>query len=394
MKVGITTFYYHTYNYGANLQAFALCKVINDLGFHAEQLRFEPTEGFKKIKIGWVKKAEYSIKTNIFKVAQFIRHPRSKIVYYQRYKKRCRAVDLFCREYTPHSKKVYTAKNIHKSIKNYDGYVTGSDVVWSPKTSSSILFLRFVPSSHFKLAYAPSLGTSSLTEDERILLGQDLRGFHALSTREKSCTDLISSLTGKPVEHCLDSTLLLSRSVWENITSTRLVSEKYVFCYFLGNNKRARELAVEYATVHNLRVVNISYYWDAYKPLDDFGDVRLYDVSPADFLSLIRYSDCVFTDSFHACVFSQVFETPFFAFRREVDDPRSIRIWDFLNNTGTLHRYIDTDDKESFDYVNQLFPVNYNVSGISLLNSQIDSSIKYLKLNLEELSSRRIKRRT
>ena len=47
-----------------------------------------------------------------------------------------------------------------------------------------------------------------------------------------------------------------------------------------------------------------------------FGDIRLYRVSPPEFISLIKNADYVFTDSFHASVFSELYEKNFFAFRR------------------------------------------------------------------------------
>ena len=40
MKIGITTHYFNSNNYGGNLQAHALCKVLNQNGKQAEQICF------------------------------------------------------------------------------------------------------------------------------------------------------------------------------------------------------------------------------------------------------------------------------------------------------------------------------------------------------------------
>ena len=40
MKIGIFTQYYLNYNYGGNLQAYALCKVLNELGHEAVQISY------------------------------------------------------------------------------------------------------------------------------------------------------------------------------------------------------------------------------------------------------------------------------------------------------------------------------------------------------------------
>ena len=41
MKVGIVTHYYHSENYGGNLQAYALCRVIQGLGHEVEQISYK-----------------------------------------------------------------------------------------------------------------------------------------------------------------------------------------------------------------------------------------------------------------------------------------------------------------------------------------------------------------
>lgn len=387
MRIGITTFYYHTYNYGANLQAFALCKVVNDLGYNAEQICFNPTSGFKRHKMPLSKRIEYAVKTTIFTAIDFLHNPLRDISYFYRYKRRCKAVEKFCRDYVPHSKNIYTAKNIVKSQQIYDVYITGSDVVWSPKTSSDILFLRFLSSDKAKLAYAPSLGTDILTEEERLKIAEDLDGFMAVSSRESSGVKLLSELTQFQVFHCLDSTLLLSIKTWNSMVDKRIIPEKYVFCYFIGNNVRARHLSIEFARQRGLKVVNIAYYWDKYRAIDDYGDYKLYDISPVDFLSLIKYADYVMTDSFHACVFSQIFQKQFYAFHRDRQDKLSVRISDFLQNTNAFENYLDSESKETMQYINTIADIDYSVSGLQCVQDKIDASIKYLKDNLANIVS-------
>jgi len=382
MKIGITTYYYNTYNYGANLQAFALCKVLKDLGYDAEQIRFKPTDGFQKYKTSFLQGSIYSIKVIVSKALRFINHPIKILRYERRYKQRCFAVKKFCKNQTSHSKKIYTAKNIVKSCAIYDGFITGSDVVWSPITNSSILFLRFVTDDKFKIAYAPSLGTDTLTPDQEGQLIKDIQGYKAISIRERCGVDLISKLTTKSIIHCLDSTLLLAPDTWSQIASKRLISHSYIFCYFLGDNVKARALAIEVANNRNLKVVNIAYYWPSYRSIDDFGDYRLYDVSPADFLSLIKYADYIFTDSFHACIFSEMFEKNFFAFRRDPDSPLNIRISDFLVGVNSIEQYVDSADKESIQYINTHDSIDYNNAGIKNISELIRSSINFLKYSI------------
>ncbi len=235
-----------------------------------------------------------------------------------------------------------------------------------------------------KISYAASLGTDSLTAEEKAQLKKDLMGFDAISVREKSAVKLLENLTDVNVVQCLDSTLLLSKKDWEYITSERIIPKDYLFCYFLGNNTRARELAIDFARRRGLQVVNIAYYCDKYKRIDDFGDIKLYDISPSGFLSLIKFAKFIFTDSFHACVFSQMFEKNFYAFKRNVSDPASIRLVDFLGNTHTEERFMDSPEKESSKYINNLGDIDYSISGIGEINDKIEISKQFLKNNLQQ----------
>ena len=64
-----------------------------------------------------------------------------------------------------------------------------------------------------------------------------------------------------------------------------------------------------------------------------FGDVHDYTSGPREFLDLIRHADFVVTDSFHACVFSMIFNTPFAVFERNRTNEKgnmNSRIYDFL----------------------------------------------------------------
>ena len=78
-----------------------------------------------------------------------------------------------------------------------------------------------------------------------------------------------------------------------------------------------------------------------------FGDIHDYTSGPREFLGLIKNAEFVVTDSFHACVFSMIFETPFVVFERdkagEVGNMNS-RIYDFLEEYH-LENQLVTEEK-------------------------------------------------
>lgn len=49
-KIAILTLYYHNYNYGGILQAYALQKVIEKMGFSSEQISYKLDSGYRDIK--------------------------------------------------------------------------------------------------------------------------------------------------------------------------------------------------------------------------------------------------------------------------------------------------------------------------------------------------------
>ena len=74
---------------------------------------------------------------------------------------------------------------------------------------------------------------------------------------------------------------------------------------------------------------------------EKFGDIVLFDVTPNDFISLIKYATFVFTDSFHACVFSNIYSTPYVVFDRQFEGrSMSSRIDDLLSLYNSQNRFI------------------------------------------------------
>ncbi len=378
MRIGITTFYYKVYNYGANLQAYALCRVLEKMGYEAEQLCFNTSDGFPEYELPFPRNVIIGIKVFIAQIILTARH----FKYFILHKQRLRAVERFLNKRVPHSKRIYKLSNIAESQAEYDMFITGSDVVWSPVTNSPIFFLRFLNIETPKLAYAPSLGTDKLSDEEKLRFHKDLESFIDISIREKSVVPLVARVSGRDVKHCVDSTLLLDEDEWNFVCGKRIVDTPYVFCYFLGNNEAAKNLAIEYAEKYDLTLVNIPYYWESYSKFTDFGDVKLSAVSAADFLSLIKYAHCVFTDSFHACVFSEIFRTQFFAVNRGRDDRLSVRLIDFLTETGSIDHYCVGDEKLNLEYIDCIKNIDFNIVHGRLVKLK-EPSMEYLKRNIE-----------
>ena len=372
--IGIISPYYGSRNYGAILQAYALCHSLRGLGYEAEQIRYSwitssslpPRPFLDKLKRLTLKKLCKEIT-----VRMLMKPLRERAV----------ATLAFAENKIPNSAVVYTAETI-QSCRTYDAYIAGSDQVWNLELYEPVhepaFFLTFVPDGKKKLAYAASIGHKSLTEAQAARFREYLQSFSAVSVREADSVKLLSPLSPVPVKQLCDPVLLLTRKEWDEACADRLVKKPYVFCYFLGEGSAPRKLAADFAKKRKLSVVSIPHVPVAYHKNDvGFGDKRLYKVSPAEFLSLIRYADYVFTDSFHGTTFSQLFEKEYFVVR----NARSNRIYSALELFGCPERFCDADGKETLDYIEHLHPASPERAR-SVIEALRKRSFEFLEENL------------
>lgn len=203
--------------------------------------------------------------------------------------------------------KRFTKKNIGRNTGNpkCDYSIVGSDQVWNPDYLRARPFLLNVPNNGVKIAYAASIGKEELNKDELDRFREALKDYKAISVREKSAKELLQPLTDKKVEVVLDPTLLLDKTEYEKLETRPddiKENEKYVFCYILGGQDQ-------------MDAINKFAKEKGYKVLL-FSDKSGSSYGVEEFLYLIHHAELICTDSFHACVFSFIFEKPFVAFRR------------------------------------------------------------------------------
>lgn len=384
-KIGITTHYYKSINYGGNLQAYALCKYLNKNGYHAEQIQF--VRNFTDLKAPSVQKksvyAEIQEKQRQFSLA-CKRRRKSRIIkndpetHNDILTQRRNAFGEEWHKRIPHSEIVYTKDTIQESLSEYDTFITGSDQVWNPKWYDPIYFLDFA-SGKRKLSYAASLAVESLDEIQKKVIKKSLEDYIAISVRESSAVELIGELTSLPVVHTVDPALLLEREEWDEICTPRIVEEDYMFCYFLGMNRKARKIATAFAKKRGLKIVMIPYAYGSVE-LDDigFGDIWLRYVTPPMFLSLIKYADYVMTDSFHAVVFSHIYQRQYIAFNRSRRAEMRSRIDSFMELLGTQERFCCRPSIENLQYILSLSDIDYSISNQALEEQKLLSK-KFLK---------------
>ena len=293
---------------------------------------------------------------------------------------RTKAFAHFREVFIPHNENAYADDTIKECIDYYDCFITGSDQVWNPSFYSSSYLLDFVPKDKVKMSYAASLSVFSLTDEQKERFRASLADYKAVSVREKDAVALLQDMSPVPVEWVLDPTLLLTRKQWDDIASDRTVKGKYIFTYFLGEDVEHRQLVEQFAKEHNLRIISMPYIWGKYRKCDrKFGDLRLFDVTPQDFLALVKNADYIFTDSFHAVVFSILFRKQFFAFQRTDYEGMGSRLYSLTQLFDAQSHFCDTKEKQNLKYIDYQDAIRYEGA-----NERFDLMKKKSMLFLEE----------
>lgn len=381
-KIGIITEYYNSKNYGGVLQAYALCKVIENMGYQCEQIPYMKLSSVNDIQTSSSIATKLKKAINPVTLSQYLKDKIESKIMEGIFDERTKAFAHFRDVFIPHNKNVYADDTIKECLDDYDCFITGSDQVWNPAFYSSAYLLDFVPKDRVKMSYAASLSVFSLIDEQRARFRESLANYNAVSVREKDAVSLLQDLSPVPVEWVLDPTLLLEREQWEGVSSDRTVDEKYIFAYFLGEDLVHRQLTEEFAREHNLRIISMPYIWGKYRKCDrKFGDLRLFDVTPQDFLAFVKNADYIFTDSFHAVVFSILFQKQFFAFQRTDFEGMGSRLYSLTQLFDVQSHYCDTKEKQNLKYMDNQETIRYQDSHakFSLMKKK---SILFLKKNL------------
>lgn len=387
MKIGILTHYYGSNNYGGVLQAYALVKVLRDMGYDAEQVCFLLNQ--REILDGsCIKKAEEQTsvvnkpmiqkkRCIMIRIASRIKraiYARTKGRYLQKketqrlneieqsfLKPRREAFRRF-RDFVSHSKNEYSTNALFALNDEYDAFITGSDQVWNLKWQSPAFFLEFADVDKKKIAYAASAGASEFDDLQKAYLKRVLPKYDAISVRESDLVGTYQDIAGVKAEFVLDPVLLLAADEWDNVASERLIEDKYLLCFFYDPTEKPYELAKKYAAQHGLKIATVSYALGDKKMKieDSFGDYKLGQASPKDFISLIKYAECVFTDSFHCNAFSILYNRPFFTFGRAGMNGMQSRIVSLTTMFGCEDRFCGSDERITIDYLNKVNDVNYD----------------------------------
>ena len=332
MKIGIITFH-ASFNYGSMLQAYALHRVLKEMGHDVEIINFRSyaSKQLYRYPISFDIKG-YSKLHLLFYYVKHLSNYVREIKKWNRYNK-------FLNEELAITKEFNTVEQLSNYDFGYDCLFVGSDQIWNINCDdfSEAFFGNFIDPSIKKIAYAPSMGPCPEVLDAAYFK-QNLNNFYAVSVREPRSRDvLVNNNICSEVSLSLDPTLLLQASDYEDLyTSDPLIDGDYIFFYDPFVRPSNLKIALEIGKRRGLKVVvDRLYQKSAYKGNDN---VYFYtEVGPKEFLNLIKYSRLVVAHSLHAIIFSILFRKDFYA----IDGDEDSRMNYLLSNMGLQNRAIN-----------------------------------------------------
>lgn len=350
-RVGIITMYHNSINYGGVLQAYALQKFLENNNFDTKQICFKKNSSNKTGSImmhykdlGLIKTFNWAFDRTIKKISSKIAGKIINNNEKQAYNERLKKFEDF-RKKIPHTNKIYEPDNIVETNELFDIFCCGSDQIWKPGVVCPEYMLNFVHKNKYKISYAASISKTNISEEEIKKMIPFLFDFNKVSLREKNEKDILKNYVDKKIEWVVDPTLLLEQKDWEKLYIRNLVKEKYIFCYLLESNSKKYKIIKDFAKINNLKIVTIPFANGTLNLKDrNFGDIKIANAGPKEFISLIHDASVVITDSFHATVFSNIFKKNFFVLEREEATTMNSRITSLLEILNMKDRFINDKD--------------------------------------------------
>lgn len=275
------------------------------------------------------------------------------------------------------SKVIRSSKYLRSYLKRnrFDCIIVGSDQVWRPCYSPCItdFFLKGMPNNIVKLAYAASFGTDKweFTKEQTQECAALVKLFDGVSVREVSAVQLCKKYLEINAEHLLDPTMLLDKEDYIKLFNhIEHPNRGDLFCYILDESSDAS------CIVESLCQEGYEPNYASVKTFPSENNPRPYQLSVEEWLYGIYHAKLVVTDSFHACVFSILFNRPFIVLGNK--NRGNARFDSLLAEFNLQERMVDSYQL----YIkkkNRLLELNDIYGTIELLRSKRQNALLFLK---------------
>ena len=201
-------------------------------------------------------------------------------------------------QYLTITKKVNSAEDINAL--GMDCIVIGSDEVWNYLDPKSYLPVKFSAGLKAKsiVAYAPSTGRANGADDIPKEVFEAMKGFTALSARDKGAQTLCETTLGVTPTLVCDPTFLTPTPSVNNERIKNYIKKPYILFYYCnGIPSKWKEQIIRNAVNEGYEVLGAGEYDKMYTRIS----IKL---TPFEWAELFRHASFVYTGTFHGVVFS------------------------------------------------------------------------------------------
>ncbi len=286
MKIGILTFHWAA-NHGAILQSYALSEFLKkQYNANVHIIDYYP------------KHMEHTLYNALMRIKP------ARIMQGLKENKKNALLKTF-RQSLPLTKRFYTNTRLAEEAKDFDILITGSDQIWNPsylrygeKGGTGVYFLNFGGENVRRLSVSASFGCVEYPADCFDTIKPLLQQFDAISVRENTGLDILDSLSINGGVVCADPTSLLSYEDYLDICSKdKSAAYGRVSKMILRKQSKEKQQLISQVCAQ-------------------YGDEKAFDIeflSMPQWLSAIRDSKMVVTNSFHCVMMCLKLHTPFVA---------------------------------------------------------------------------------
>ena len=337
-------------NYGAELQAFALQRKLERLGYKAEIIDYLFYKNPKHVAERSSRPFyPYSFHFKVKEIGLRLRDALQKLCFPQLTENRNKRFDDFHAANTHLSRTFRRLSELQAAEFRYDVFCVGSDQVWNPRCNTNLApyLLSFAPDDARKVSYASSFGVTSLPKSAEDVYRRLLGRFNCIGVREDSGASLVRSLTGREATVVLDPTLLLTADEWAEVERPlEGLPHGFVLVYELRRQDTIDELASNVSKELKVPIMRLRANIGTEKP--QAGIIDISDAGPAEFLYLFRNASFVVTNSFHGTAFSVNFNKPFYSVldRQRSNNSRQLNL---LERCGLTSRVAYEGEETSKD---------------------------------------------
>ncbi len=359
MEIGILT-YHRSHNYGALLQSIATRLVLQEMGNNVYYVDYWP--GYHQRMYAFFNWKV--LRKNVIAAVRYIIHFLfTKSLISQRRANMFHFIETYIEPYCKRTSYDY----------KYDAIIYGSDQIWRKQPEgvgyNPVYFGVNDLTAKKHISYAASMGELPSTSKDKMKVKELVSHLDSISVRENDLAELLRTMGYDDVSICLDPTLLLKKSQWNEIfKETKYSGKKYILFYDLMPDSFCVDNIKAFAKSRGmeLRVLHVSA-----KRKETYNDI--YTVAPDMFVDLIRNAEFVFTSSFHGLVFSIIYNKPFYAsFARNSGRAKSL-----LDNLGLSDYLLPPMSDLPFSFAN----INYSKVG-NKLSLYREKSLSYIRKSL------------